>query len=311
MQAESTRRSLRLTIIAVVTALALVGAGAPFALAHADEGQAGSLAVGTMATKKTAAKTKAATVKKPIKAKISSAKSNAAGKATIKVGSVKGAKGYQYKIALDKKLTKSAKTKTTTKRTYTFSSLKQGKKYYAKVRAYKVANGKKIWGNWSNAKAVTVKKAAKSTKATDSAKAADSTKATDSAKSTDSTKATDTSKTTDTSYKDAYVGTWKLVKMSQNGTTTGSDQIARLSKLGLSVTLTLNENGKATLDYFGNKLTGTWKATSATQGTLTTPKQTIKSTTGTVTANEQTIAMKRSGSTLTVTQSNSSLTFEK
>jgi hypothetical protein len=40
---------------------------------------------------------------------------------------------------------------------YTFKKLKSKKTYYVKARAYKVVNGKKIYGNWSKIKKVKVK----------------------------------------------------------------------------------------------------------------------------------------------------------
>ena len=40
----------------------------------------------------------------------------------------------------------------------TISKLSKGKKYYVKVRAYKVVDNKKIYGSYSKVKVVTIKK---------------------------------------------------------------------------------------------------------------------------------------------------------
>lgn len=94
--------------------------------------------------------------KAPAKAKVAGFTSMDVAKATVSVNKVKGAAGYQYKIAQDKALAKGAKVKTSKKRTVTFSKLAKGKKYYVKVRAYKKVKGKKVYGKWSAAKAVKV-----------------------------------------------------------------------------------------------------------------------------------------------------------
>ncbi|MCB6994546.1 hypothetical protein LI177_13750 [bacterium 210820-DFI.6.37] len=106
--------------------------------------------------------TKAVTFKiTPKKATVS--KLTSTKKATLKVTWKKDTKatGYQVVIAKNKKFTsgkKSAiitKNKTTSK---TFTKLTKGKKYYAKVRAYKTISGKKVYGAYSAVKSKTVKK---------------------------------------------------------------------------------------------------------------------------------------------------------
>ena len=99
---------------------------------------------------------------KPAKAAVSSFQSVSVGKATVVAKKAKRAKGYQFKVGTNKSLTKNAKKKTTTKRSATFSGLQQGKKYYAKVRAYAKDGSKKVWGAWSKPKSVIVKKASSS-----------------------------------------------------------------------------------------------------------------------------------------------------
>lgn len=65
---------------------------------------------------------------------------------------VKGATGYKIKYATNKKL-KKAKTITVKKNKVTIKKLKRGKKYYFKAQAYKMVNGKKVYGKWSKVKA--------------------------------------------------------------------------------------------------------------------------------------------------------------
>lgn len=50
-----------------------------------------------------------------------------------------------------------ATVKSASKVSYTTKTLKKGKKFYYKVRAYKTVNGKKVYGDYSNVKSVTVK----------------------------------------------------------------------------------------------------------------------------------------------------------
>lgn len=89
-------------------------------------------------------------VKKPAKAKISSAKNVKTKKITVKWKKVTGATKYQVRTVLGKKTVK----KTTTKTTYTFKKLKKNKTYKVSVRAYNSAG----YGAWSTAKKVKIKK---------------------------------------------------------------------------------------------------------------------------------------------------------
>lgn len=78
-------------------------------------------------------------------------------KLKITYASISGAKGYQIQYAANKKFTK-AKSKTLTKRSFTVK-LKKGKKYYVRVRAYKLdGSNKKVYGAWSKVKSITIKK---------------------------------------------------------------------------------------------------------------------------------------------------------
>lgn len=69
--------------------------------------------------------------------------------------------GYQVKLATNSKFTKNKKLYTIKgygKTSKKATKLKGGKKYYVKVRTYKVVNGKKYYSKWSKKKTVTTKK---------------------------------------------------------------------------------------------------------------------------------------------------------
>ena len=86
---------------------------------------------------------------------LSSAKSIQKKTITVKWKAVTGAKGYQVQYALNKKMTKGKKQKTTGKLTLKLKKLKKGKKYYVRVRAYALdQNGSKVFGQWSRVKSV-------------------------------------------------------------------------------------------------------------------------------------------------------------
>lgn len=79
-------------------------------------------------------------------------------KIKVAIKKVSGAKGYQIRYATNAKM-KSYKNVTTTSASRTLSKLVQGKKYYVKIRAYKLDSKKeKVYGAWSKVKSVTVRK---------------------------------------------------------------------------------------------------------------------------------------------------------
>ena len=99
------------------------------------------------------------TVTAPAKVVLSSAKNNKAKTCTVKWKAVSDAKGYEVQYAFDKKFKKKVKTKTATKTSLKLKKLKKGKTYYVRVRAYQInALGGKIYGDWSKAKKVKIKK---------------------------------------------------------------------------------------------------------------------------------------------------------
>ena len=73
-------------------------------------------------------------------------------KVKISYTAIKKANGYQIQYAINSKFS-GATVKTTTAKSDTISSLKKGKIYYVRVRAYIVdSTGNKIYGAWSNSK---------------------------------------------------------------------------------------------------------------------------------------------------------------
>lgn len=97
-------------------------------------------------------------ITKPKKAKIKKVKGY---KKALEVSyaKVSGASRYQIQVATDKKFKKNKKTVTAkkSKTKVKISKLKKKKKYYVRVRAYKSASGKKVYGAWSKVKTVKTK----------------------------------------------------------------------------------------------------------------------------------------------------------
>lgn len=97
--------------------------------------------------------------------------------------------------------------------------------------------------------------------------------------------------------KAAWVGTWDLYEMEENGSVTSSDDIEMLKALGLDVYLDLGQDGKASLVLFGEAMDGTWEAKSTTEATFT--------------MEGQTVSMAIADSKLTMEQNGSKLVFKK
>ena len=81
------------------------------------------------------------------------------GKGKVKViwKKVTGAAGYQVQYSLNKKM-KAARQKNCKTAGLTIKKLKKKKTYFVRVRAYKMVNGKKVYGKWSGVKKVKIKK---------------------------------------------------------------------------------------------------------------------------------------------------------
>lgn len=98
----------------------------------------------------------------PAKAKIASVRNNKSKSFVVIWKKIKEAKGYEVQYALNKKFTKSKKTKAITSASMvslTVKKLKKGKTYYVRVRAYNNdSKGSKAYGKWSAVKKIKIKK---------------------------------------------------------------------------------------------------------------------------------------------------------
>lgn len=110
---------------------------------------------GTLTLEQIITQKASSSAKKPAKVKKVTTKRTSAKKATVSIKKVSGATGYQVTYATDKKFKKNKKSVFTKKNKVTLKSLKKGKTYYVKVRAYKTAEGTKNYGSYS--KVVTIK----------------------------------------------------------------------------------------------------------------------------------------------------------
>lgn len=93
------------------------------------------------------------------KGKIKSAvKKASAKKVVIKLKKVNGASGYEVKVSTSKKFVKkTTKTVDAKKLSVTVKKLQPNKKYFAKVRAYVIVNGTKVYGKYSKAVKIKLK----------------------------------------------------------------------------------------------------------------------------------------------------------
>lgn len=71
---------------------------------------------------------------------------------------VSGVKGYQLQYALSKQKLGEGKKKSTKKTSMVINKLKKKKTYYVHVRAYKVVEGRNVYGKWSAVKKIKIKK---------------------------------------------------------------------------------------------------------------------------------------------------------
>ena len=94
------------------------------------------------------------------KATLKSVKNVKGKKAQISIKKLSGVKGYEISYSTSAKFVKGkTKTKHITKTSYMLSKLKKNKKYYVRIRAYKLDSmGRKVYGKYSNVKKLTIKK---------------------------------------------------------------------------------------------------------------------------------------------------------
>ncbi len=94
------------------------------------------------------------------KTSITAVRSRSVGQVTVTFKKAKKAGSCQIQISTDKKFKKNVKSQKVSakKTTVTFKKLKQGKKYYVRVRVYRTVKKKKYHSAWSSVKSVKVKK---------------------------------------------------------------------------------------------------------------------------------------------------------
>lgn len=90
------------------------------------------------------------------KGSIKSAKNIKRCKIKLKLNKVAGAKGYQIRYATNKKFKKAVIRNS--RLSYTIKKLKRGKTYYVEARAYVKSGKNRVYGKWSKAKKVKIKK---------------------------------------------------------------------------------------------------------------------------------------------------------
>ena len=103
--------------------------------------------------------TTSAQIQKPNKTSVKKSKAKK-GSVELTWSKTNGVKGYEIQVATDKKFKKNKKTVTIKKQKTTKTTvkkLKAKKKYYVRVRTYKIVNGKKVYSSWSKVKSVKTK----------------------------------------------------------------------------------------------------------------------------------------------------------
>ena len=84
------------------------------------------------------------------------------------------------------------------------------------------------------------------------------------------TSATGSSATGTSDPKAAFIGAWIMTSLvnENDEDSLSSDDLAALATIGLSFELTLSNDGKAVLNFFGEEMEGTWTVKSATVITM-------------------------------------------
>ena len=94
-----------------------------------------------------------------------------------------------------------------------------------------------------------------------------------------------------------FIGTWELSYMEADGEVIDETTIQQMKDYGMTASLILAEDGSASLDVFGEVMSGgTWTATSATEGTVTFEGSTVP-----MTLSDQTITLASNGTSMRFT----------
>lgn len=78
-----------------------------------------------------------------------------------------------------------------------------------------------------------------------------------------------------TDYTKNFSGDWKLASVTSDGETANEDDLAMLEAFGMTVGLTLNDDGTLKFTMLGETIEGTWKAKSATEAEMTIEGSTV------------------------------------
>ncbi|MDI9590288.1 MAG: hypothetical protein QM302_04520 [Acidobacteriota bacterium] len=79
-------------------------------------------------------------------------------------------------------------------------------------------------------------------------------------------------------YGEAFVGTYEICEMTEDGEVTGADDLKLLSSAGLHVYLDLDADGTGVLELFGRSMSGTWEASGSKKATITIDGQAVDMT---------------------------------
>lgn len=126
----------------------------------AEQNKTTALATTTEQNKTSVSVTAKATVKAPSRGKVKKAtKKRTSKKAKISLKKISGAKGYRIQISTTKKFKKILVKKTVKKVKFNISSvkIKNRKKLYVRVKAYRLDGKTKVFGKWSKAKKIKMK----------------------------------------------------------------------------------------------------------------------------------------------------------
>lgn len=73
-----------------------------------------------------------------------------------------------------------------------------------------------------------------------------------------------------------FVGDWKLTEMVEDGEAMSGDDLELMEEMGLTFGLTINDDGSAVIDMFGETLDGTWEAAGDSAVDLTFEGETLQ-----------------------------------
>lgn len=104
-----------------------------------------------------------------------------------------------------------------------------------------------------------------------------------------------------------FVGTWELESMNSSGQETSAEDLALLKSFGMSVYLTVEDDGSALLEMFGSNITATWTAKDATNVTLSFDGSAAQSTG----IQETTQDVSFADGKLTMSSNNDTMVFKK